>query len=292
MKFLSLFRDGKVRPAWEFKTTGNLWRVLFSGSGCIVGEDRDQASKTVTFFCLNESTGEVLWSGVKLDERWWIGIETVYSGIVYLHEYVKPDLPQHFKIIALDLETGKLLWRNDELQLLFIADGKVYAARDLFEKRIYFKLNYSTGTVEREFSGEEEEIFLHRREEDGRYRDLFFPEVFDEGVENYLALAPIISSYCDFGKLTGNVEFIQEGSLMFFNYHERVSSSSVEEPLLNNYLKVVSTDRKRLIFSEVLNEEVLAPTPDSFFLKGEQMFFVKDKNTLVAVRREELQRRS
>ena len=291
MRFLSLFRDGKVKPAWEFKTSGNLWRILFSDSGRIVGEDREAVKKTVTFFCLNESTGEVLWSGLQLDEPWWIGIETIYGGIVYLHEYVKPDLPQHKKIIALDLETGKLLWKNEELQPLFVAEGKLYAAKDFFEKRVYVELNPTTGEIEREFVEEEGTVDFGRRVEADRLHDLVFPEVFNEEVAGYSTLASLIRLYCDLLKLAGNIEYIERENLLFFNYHEQVGNRASESPRLMNRLKVVNADRKRLIYSEVLNENVLAPTPDSFFLKGRQLFFIKNKNTLVAVRIEDLQQR-
>src|SRR3989304_2231091 len=113
MKLFSLFKAGKIRPAWQYKTDGQLWRILFSESARIVGEDRNEEKKEVTFFCLDEMSGEVLWNRVRLKEHWWIGIETLYDGIVYLHEYVKPDLPQHHKIIALDLESGERPWRDD-----------------------------------------------------------------------------------------------------------------------------------------------------------------------------------
>lgn len=291
MKWFSLFRDGKLKPAWQFKTTGIIWRILFSESGKIVGEDRDQAKKTVSFFCLKELTGEVLWSGLTLDERWWIGIETIYEGIVYLHEYVQPDLPQHFKIIALDLETGKLLWRNDELQPLFPAKGKIYATKDLFEKRIYYELNCATGEIEREFSEDGGEMSLRRPEEEISHRDFVFPEVFAEEVANYDQLAQLIRSHCDFRRVVGKIEYVQHGDLLFFNYHEKSGVRASQEPLLKNCLKVVGAEGKGVIFSDLLNENTLAPTPDSFFLKGEQLFYIKDKNTLTAIRLEDLRRK-
>jgi hypothetical protein len=279
--------DRKVKPAWQFKTTGDLWRILFSDSGRVVGEDRDPAAKTVTFFCLDETTGEVIWSGIKLEERWWIGMEAIFNGIVYLHEYVKPNLPQHQKIIALDLPTGKLLWRNDELRFLSISEGRLYASKDFFERRLYFELNLATGEVGREFT-DEEGAHLKRGEEDVILWDIVFPSVFEVGAGNYDKLAQVIRSHCDLRKVAGTIEFIQRENLLFFNYHERTTPATAEARLLKNCLKVVNTDRNRLIFSDVLNEKALAPTPDSFFLKGEQLFFIRNKNTLVAIRLEEL----
>lgn len=291
MKLFSVFREGKIKPAWQFQTTGNLWRILFSDSGRIVGEDRDQGTKTVTFFCLNETSGAVLWRGLKLDEQWWIGVETIYDGIVFLHGFVKPDLPQHQKIIALDIETGRPLWRNDSLRFLSIVDGKLFASEDLFEKRLYFELNPTTGEMEREYSEDNEPLHLNRRVDTLSQQEIAFPEALTEDAENSHDLEPLIRSHCDLVRVSGNVEFVHRGNLLFFNYHQRGKAANVEGAFLENRLKVIDTKRKRVIFSDLLNDKVLHPTPDSFLLKGGDLFYIKNKNTLVAIRVEDLERK-
>jgi hypothetical protein len=291
MRLFSPFKNGKINPAWQFQTAGQLWRILFSDSGRIVGEDRDEERKEVTFFCLDEPSGKVLWSGVGFQERWWIGIETTYDGFVYLHEYVKPDLPQHKKIIALDLESGKLVWRNDELEPLFIAGAKFYAVRSSFEKRVLYELNASTGETERESSEEEDFDLAHRRSDIGQ-QAFVFPEIFEAEVEHENERRDIIQSHCDFRKLVGSIEYIYHPGLLFFNYRERTRSSPTDQPVLNNLFKVVNTNKNRVLHSEVLNENVSAPTPDSFFLKGAQLFYIKDKKRLVAFQLDEFQRKS
>jgi outer membrane protein assembly factor BamB len=283
MKPFSLFKDRKIKPAWQYETDGQLWRMLFSDSGRIVGEDRDEGKKEVTFFCLDEASGKVLWNHVGLSEHWWIGIETLYDGIVFLHEYVKPDLPQHKRIIALDIESGTIIWRNDELLPLFVAHDKFYAAKETFEKRVYYELNARTGEIEREFSQGDENPDPSWREEGISSQDVEFPEVIDNEVEEENRLWETIRSHCDVKKVVGNIEYIQREGVLFFNYHERVSNLSADPPLLKNIFKVVDIERNRVVYSEPLNERVLAPAPDSFFLKGRQLFYVKNKNRLVAI---------
>jgi hypothetical protein len=292
MKLFSLFKDGKIKPAWQFEALGQVWRILFSGSGRIVGEDRDEGKKEVTFFCLDEAKGEVLWKDVAFEERWWIGIETFYGGIVYLHEYIKPDLPQHKKIIALDLESGKLLWRNDELEPLFVAGGKFIAVRSSFEKRILYELNPATGEIERELLEGSEDFDTARGRSDTSQRDFVFPEIFEVGVEHEKELKGIIQCHCDFRKLVGSIEYIHNAGLLFFNYHEQIGFSSTEQPVLNNVFKVINTNKNRVVHSEVLNEKASAPTPDSFFFKGAQLFYIKDERLLVAFRLSKFQRKA
>jgi outer membrane protein assembly factor BamB len=283
MKLFSLFKDRKIKPAWQYETDGQLWRMLFSDSGRIVGEDRDEEKKEVTFFCLDEVSGKVLWNHVSLSEHWWIGIETLYDGIVYLHEYVKPDLPQHKGIIALEIESGTILWRNDELLPLFVAHDNFYAAKETFEKRVYYELNTRTGEIQREFSQSDENPDPSRREKGIGNQDIVFPEVIDNGIEDANRLWETIRSHCDVKKVVGNIECIQREDLLFFNYHERVSNLSADPPILKNIFKVVDTKWNQVVYSEPLNERVLAPAPDSFFLKGLQLFYVKNKNRLVVI---------
>jgi outer membrane protein assembly factor BamB len=284
MKLFSLFKDRGIKPAWQYETDGQLWRMLFSDSGRIVGEDRDEEKKEVTFFCLDEVRGKVLWNHVGLSERWWIGIETLYDGIVYLHEYVKPDLPQHKRIIALDIESGTILWRNDELLPLFVARDKFYAAKETFEKRIYYELNTRTGEIEREFSEIDENLDPSWGEKGIRNQDIEFPEVMQNSGGDSNRLWETVGAHCDVKKAVGDIEYIQRENLLFFNYHERVSNLSADPPILKNIFKVVETKRNRVVYSEALNERVLAPAPDSFFFKGSQLFYVKNKNLLSAIR--------
>jgi hypothetical protein len=288
----SSFRNRRIKPAWQFEVTGQLWRILFSGSGRIVGEDRDEAKKEVTFFCLDEVNGNVLWQGVAFDERWWIGIETFYDGMVYLHEYIKPDLPQHKKIIALDLESGNLLWRNDEFEPLFFAGSKFIAVKSSFEKRVLYELDPTTGEIQREYSEDSEDFDTARRGLDTSQRDFVFPEIYVSGVGHEDELNDSIQMHCDFRKLAGNIEYIYRAGLLFFNYHERTGSSSTDQPLLNNIFKIVNTNKNRVVHFEVLNGNASAPTPDSFFIKGVQLFYIKDKKRLVAFHLDEFERRT
>jgi len=101
-----------------------------------VGEARDQDQKLVSFFALNAQSGVPLWRDLRLDEPWWAGIEAASDGVVLLHRFATPDMPQHKGILALDLKSGAQLWENRDVTFWFIRDGSVVAHRAVFEKRI------------------------------------------------------------------------------------------------------------------------------------------------------------
>jgi hypothetical protein len=90
---VSLFgflKDQRLGATWTYKVDGVIWRVIPAESGKIVGEVRNVAKKTASFFCLNQMTGEVFWEDLKFDERWWIGIETIHEDIILLHGFSTP----------------------------------------------------------------------------------------------------------------------------------------------------------------------------------------------------------
>src|SRR5436309_6488000 len=146
MRWFSRTRRGSIEPVWTFSTNATLWRLLPSRNGYFVGEDRDTSEKKVSFFCLDQQGGRICWSGVRFDEPWWIGLEAIHQGRVFVHEYAAPDMPDHKKIFALDLATGTLLWSTEELKFVAAHEERIYAAREHHEERQFFELDAESGT--------------------------------------------------------------------------------------------------------------------------------------------------
>ncbi len=260
-----------------------IWRILFSESGKIAGEDRDQKTKSVSFFCLEESSGRVLWEKLQMEEQWWIGMESTHKNILFLHEYEKPDFPTHLRISAIDLETGKVLWRNPELQFLFAAEGEVYACKDLFEKRIFFELDACTGQIVQEF-GDDETVVNAKRMlfRSGQINGAFdFPMVYQESDDD--KMKEILMRTIDQRKLVGQPEWLRKGNLLLFNYHQLTGEMKGEQALLNNYFKIIDLKTGTVVFSEILNKSVSNAVPDAFFVKDNTIYFIKEKSTLTAI---------
>ena len=87
MSLFGFLKDQKLKPTWEYKVDGLIWRVIPAESGKIVGEVRNVTKKATSFFCLNQMTGEVFWEDLKFGERWWIGIEAIHKDVILLHGF-------------------------------------------------------------------------------------------------------------------------------------------------------------------------------------------------------------
>ena len=280
MNLFSILRSKKLVPSWEYKTRGVVWRLLPAPGGFLVGEDRDHASRSVTFFCLEEKTGNVRWKDVGFKEPWWIGIETIHKNIVLLHEFARPDLPEHKKIIAVDIDSARKLWRNEELKFLFAHEECVYASKEMFETSLVFELDLLTGAVLREFRDQLEYIHVLRDTAASKQNnDVEFPHP----TPGQNDLDKRISRHIPSDKLRGEVEILEKDAYAVVGYYENTSPSPFEQEL-DQHLKVVDTDSGSLLFSDILAQKAKTPVPDLFFARGDFLFYIKNKNLLRAVK--------
>lgn len=258
---------------------------MFSTTGKIVGECRNHDQKRASFFCVDEQTGVPQWEDVKLAEPWWVGIETVHGEIVLLHEFSKPDMPEHKRIRAVDVNTGELRWHNDELTFWFVHRDTVYAYRDMFEKRVGYALALTTGAIQQSYEDNLEELGSLRKSalEEQDTSEFLFPEIFQDGSlsPNHQAL---LTKEIKGKNILGNIEFIQEQGFLLMNYYTPASRSTPEAPFLENHFLIFETEQRRNVFSDVLSRDSKSPVPDTFFIKRPFTYFVKDQRILTALR--------
>ncbi|MCZ6776463.1 MAG: DUF4905 domain-containing protein [Ignavibacteria bacterium] len=278
-------RKGELRPIWRYSTKGVIWRVLPSADGKLVGEERDLARKEATFFCLNQMTGEVLWEGISFGEPWWTGIEVIHRETIFLHGFAKPDLPGHKIIIAVDLLTGSTLWRNEELRFEHALGESVFASKEGIEGRLVFELDHRSGGVLRSWGNNEQVIRDAKvRSVDMVDSDIEFPVSMDELLLGDSDIASAIQKHRDTKATIGPVEIIDNDDVAIFNYYEKVDNGTEDNPRLNSVLKVLDKERGKVIFSEILNQNVPAVVPNSFFVQRGLLFYVKERSQLIAVR--------
>ncbi|HAL57547.1 MAG TPA: hypothetical protein DCP63_14030 [Bacteroidetes bacterium] len=283
MKIRSLFQSRRRTPDWTYDAGGTIWRILFSEAGRIIGECRHQDQKLATFFCLDETTGSALWQERRLEEPWWIGIEAIQENVLLLHEYAKPDLPQHKKIHALDVESGKELWKSDHLGYWFGFEGRVYCLEEKFEKRIGYGLDLQTGMVEETYEESLDELGeLRERALDALSMRAFrFPENLDPGSDSReRALARKVTKGAN---VVGHIEFIKEQGYILLGYHAAGKPSKTEAPLFQNRFVIIDAEDGKTVFEETLARDVRAIVPDSFFAKPPFVYFIKDQKALSAL---------
>jgi len=285
MNLRSIFRSDRLKPEWTYTADGMLWRLFCAKGGRIVGECRDRERKTASFFCLDESTGLPFWKNLQLEEAWWVGIEAILGDALILHSYAKPDMPQHRGIRAFDVATGTLRWRNDESTFWFGVNDRLYAYRDLFEKRVGYELDLNTGAHLRTFEESLHEIDeLREQASEIQDRDgVVLPRPFDRE-----SSSPEVQSLFDEALRSalpaGGVDVVQEKDVVAFSYYLHAQSDRSQKPTFENHLCVFRLPGRVRLFSEVINEHLAFPVPDTFFIRGSRLLFLKNQQSLVSLR--------
>lgn len=282
MSVFSTFFKRTLTPAWSFSCRATMWRILLSDRGRIAGECRDHEQKKTEFFCLDEGSGALLWRHVRPEESWWVGLEAVHADRVLLHGFESPDMPEHKRIFALDLETGEEVWRNDELTFWFAYGSKIYTYRTMFEKRTWQILNAGNGEVLEEVENSED---LMPVRELARGEDVHHQVDFPEFVERDSAPPDVLVFLGQETKnhdLVGGVESVVKDRYAVVNYYCQAQRSEAGGILLESRIAVYDRQERRRVFSDVLVRNARAPVPDAFFVK-DSLFFIKDQKTLSMV---------
>ena len=285
MKIFSLFSRPSLKPSWAFTPRGTIWRLFAATSGELIIEARDQDAKRTAFLALDGDTGIPCWQDLVLDEPWWIGIEDVSGGVLLLHKFASPDMPQHQGIIAIELRTGKVLWSNNELIYWFAHENSVFAHRMMFDKRIVSELDLQTGQSIREFGEDFESSLFQRREEAAQANQnrLQFPEMAEfEDVDP--RISGIMKREIPTAEIQGNIEYAVINNVVLVNYYVPSRESGDEGPSLDNHFKILDIDNKRVLFSDTIFHNARAAVPDSFFVRNGMVYYIKDQKTLTAIR--------
>ena len=282
---ISLFKEKQIKPAWTYDAGSLIWRIFFTSNNLIIGETRNQEEKSTRFFCIDARSGKPLWQNIGFEEPWWIGVEAVHERWMILHGFVRPDIPEHRGIRVLDIESGSLLWRNDDLSFWFIDNEILYAHKYLFEKHIGAELDIKTGAILHEHADDLDMLLELRQKisqrESERQQAVLFPDVFDQK-EGDSAVGKIIHGLTEGKALDGWIEYLSHRGIFIVGQYRHVDNQS-ELSLLNNILSVYDLKTEKTLYNDIIAEGVQAPSPDSFFVKDDLLFFIKHQSIITAL---------
>jgi hypothetical protein len=282
MKRFIFGRPPALDCRWSFEAPGDIWRIIPTASGQILGEVRLHQDKRVSFFCLEEKGGATLWEDRRFDEPWWIGIEAVFDGVLILHTYEKPDMPQHRDMIAVDLLTGGDLWKIKDVTYWFVAGSSVYSYRQQFESKAVYEHDIRTGELVRSFDESLPEFSAIRlkAQESFQTGPLTLPAPYAAGED--LMVDGQTERWIPPESLGMGVESLRHDDYLLMSYYEAKVRTRSGRPELDNSLRIVDLTKGTLIHDEILASSVPAPVPDTFFVREGKVISIKDLRSLRA----------
>jgi len=267
----------KLKKIYRFDNKRQIWRIIPTNDGKLIIEERELEKKQVYFHCLELDSGKKILKDFQLDDKFWVGIETVQDDIIYFHKFAKPDMPKHKGIFAFEIKSKQIIWENTELIFQFIYNDKLYVYRDKFEGRSYNSLNALNGETLEELGNDYEMINQLRNKsiENEENKGYSFPESVDEESNIDNRARNIISSLRNDFVISGKIEFVAKNDLLLMSFHEANSKGS-----LNNLFMAVDLSKGKYILEEVINKETSLFLTDSFFMKDEYLFLLFGKTRL------------
>ncbi|NMB80285.1 MAG: DUF4905 domain-containing protein [Ignavibacteria bacterium] len=271
----------KIKKHFTYKSKNQVWRLLVSDTSKLVIELRDVNKKEVFFSCYDLEKGKKIFEDFQLEERYWIGIETLYKDMIIFHKYDKPDMPGHKQIIGFDIAGKSIKWTESDHSFLFVHNDKIYCYKQNFESRIFYSLNYLTGILEEDLGEDFEKINYLRAEANSSYGEKFLFTEKWESEKSDPAFRDVITDAIQNLEIVGDVEYTSFSNLLLFSFHTKIFSGS----LLNKFV-AYDFSRKKIVLNEILNASTNAFIPDSFFLYKNYLLLLKEKNGLIVYKLE------
>jgi hypothetical protein len=264
----------KLKKKYSHNNKRQIFRLIPTDTGKIIIEERDTEKKQAYFNCLNIDSGKKIFKHLQLDEKFWLGIESIYNDVIFFHKFVKPDLPQHNGIIAYDINNKQTIWEDKNRTFLFVKDEKIYAFQQRFEDREFVTLNYLTGEVIEELGSDADAINILREDainsED--FSSYHFPVLFDSNLVGKRRENEILSKLGEEYVITGGIEYVLMDELLLFNFHTVNPDNT-----LKNIFRAIDLSGEKNILEVRLNSRTNAFAPDSFFVKDDLLFLLIEK---------------
>lgn len=260
-----------VHGLWDFKAVGNIWKIIPLSGRRIVGEERHLEDKRVTFFCVSLDDGRVHWQGKSVAQAWWTGIEAVHQGVLFIHDYPVPSMPDHKKIIAIDASSGDPLWETPELTFGFASGASVFASKEFFDRKAFFELDLMTGAVVRELTADDLRV-LRPDPGTGWGMDIGNADAVP-GTRASVAGAFPAGTRLEPG---GSMRL---GDAEVCNWYEVIPDGNNGRSL-REHLFVLDDRTGEILFRDVVCDGLALPAGATFFRAEERILYVKERTTL------------
>jgi hypothetical protein len=275
-----ILRGGTLKPLWQFSVSGTIWRIATDGSSHIIGEERDVQQKKASFFCLERGSGGVLWSGRRLGEDWWIGMEACVGGVLYLHGFATPELPGHRGITAVDVRTGTVLWADEQIMFLAASEGNLHAVRGGITGNQISELDPRSGEVRQTFRADDRLLHSIRNTGTGSANEVAFPGPLPDGEASDVGVGRLVRERPG----AGMIGYIDHPITPVLT--SSISQGGAEPgdiPSRDWILEVFDRRSGEVVLMETLSQKTHWTVQETVFVLQNTLYFVRDYRTLVAV---------
>jgi hypothetical protein len=250
-----------LKKLFSYDRGKQIFRLLPIENDKILIEERDRTIKEAFFSCLDLRTGKIIFSDLQFDEKYWIGIESIYKDVIFFHKFERPDLPNHKGIIAYDIKSQTTLWEKP-YKFLFVSDDKVFMMSNESGITEFYLFDYLSGENETDIN---EFMNLNPKKED--YSDFIYSRKISK--EDFLnTIHPEIRKEISGYLIKDYINLAEKDNISLCSFHY-INDDGKFDNIFYAFDK-----NGTILLQETLNKGSEKLEPESFFIKGDLLFLL------------------
>lgn len=127
----------------NYNFQGKIWNTTFSDEYCVL-EIRDDATRQVSFSCINLLNGNVLWENLQPEKSWWLSLVGIFDEYLILQKYSSNQKPEPEGLLILNVQTGEILERINDWIFFKYGDNVLTVYQLQNNQPVYKNLNLTT----------------------------------------------------------------------------------------------------------------------------------------------------
>lgn len=241
-----------LSPVLSQKFSGVIWKIKLHQGGLIAVESRNVTSKRVSFSTFNFNSGETNFKECSFEESWNLTLAYVGANNLIINASESSQTPQTKGILSVNAKNGQVLWELYNISLNDAQEGGL----QVFDSRIQPRKLYWIDHINASVIPPPATVSV--------------PEIiFPENTPGYE-----IPGFIKHGSLAGDLHVLQKFNKVFISFHE-VNHDQIRQRLI-----VYQGDK--VLLDDIMISGIQKLQPEAFFIQQNHLFYVRNKEELLA----------
>jgi len=235
---------------------GVVWRMEIDPvTATLFAEIRNEGEKLVSFASINLSSGKVNFAALTTDERWLTGMEAAFNGVLLLHHYESAGSPAHKGLIAIDGESGQVLWVDYNRTFDHMSKNGPVCFDNRIQPRKLFVADIKTGTN------------IHQ-----------YNALIDQEIDTGVVLPDMVAADLLDDTNLPQPAFGNIVHKLYYKGYRIVSLHALNEGALSQSLYIFKGEQQ--VFSDILNTGIQKLQPEAFVLHQHHLIYLVNRDQL------------
>lgn len=261
--FVEINEIVQKNPDIKLSYSARIWNLFTVGESMLLFELRDDDTMTAFFDLYDLDKKKYKWRNVIFNESWRVGVSFANEKVIINHQFQSGTIPAIEKIMALETETGKLLWELLGVQPLEFGKDNFLGLQE--DKKTFFDLSTGQQLPQRI------EISLEEKK-----NNVQLPLTYHEDTNAFQTVASFIQRKMNVEPV-GISEYLETEKNVVLTYH-----TTKDNDLLEVFIVGLRKDGEIWLHKKL--DEGKNLSSDTFFICYNYLIFVEGKHLLKAIR--------